>query len=198
MIACGLALWRLLGVARGPGIFRRLRRLIGAAVWGSLGLLLGSVVVLLHSFAVFSGETLVAHVTTRRLSPDTFTLAYQPAEAAAPPLQVELRGDQWMVSGGLIKWHPALALLGLKSYHRPMRIAGQFSDLRQQRAHAPTVYPLQLELMDRCWEAFYWAGRRLPFVEAVYGSSAYAYVEPGVAQDIYVTPSGYLIKRSPG
>ena len=122
-------------------------------------------------------------------------LVYQPAEASALPVQVELQGDQWMVSGGLIKWHPALALLGLKSYHRPMRIAGQFTDLRQQRAHLPTVYPLQQALVDRCWEAFYWAGRRLPFVEAVYGSSAYAYVEPGVAQDIYVTPSGYLIKR---
>jgi len=76
-----------------------------------------------------------------------------------------------------------------------MRISGQFSRLDQQRARPPTVYPVG-PLIDRVWEAFYRADPYLPFVEAVYGSSAYVYVEPGVAQEVYVTSSGYLIKRS--
>ena len=194
VIAWGLALWRLIGVVRGPGVIRRLQRLVAAAVWVSLGSVLGAVVLLLQLFFTFSNETLVAQVTARRISPETFELLYQPVGETVP-LRVELQGDQWTVSGGLIKWHPALAMLGLKSYHRPMRLAGQFSDLHVQRAHPPTVYPLQPALVDRFWEAMYWGGRHLPFVEAVYGSSAYAYVEPGMTQEIYVTPSGYLIKR---
>jgi hypothetical protein len=75
-----------------------------------------------------------------------------------------------------------------------MRLAGQFSRLDEQRLHLPTVFPLEPRA-DRLWEALYWTGSYLPFIDAVYGSSAYVYVEPGMVYDVYVTPSGYLIKR---
>lgn len=195
VIAWILAVWSAVRVVQGPGAIRRLRRTIDAVVWAGLGSLLGMALVLLHMFHAFSSETLVARVTTARISPERFELAYAPVASGEAPLRVRLSGDQWMVSGGIVKWHPWLTALGLPSYHRPMRLSGQFSDLAQQRRHLPTVYPLQRGLMDRFWEALYWMDPYLPFVEAVYGSSAYAYAEPGVEQQIYVTPSGYLIKR---
>ena len=89
---------------------------------------------------------------------------------------------------------PLLTALGWKSYHRPMRLSGQFSSAAQQRSHLPTVSVLEPAVIDRLWEGAYWADAYLPFVEAVYGSSAYVYVQPGLVQEIYVTPSGYLIK----
>ncbi|MBI3321223.1 MAG: hypothetical protein HYZ91_03020 [Candidatus Omnitrophica bacterium] len=111
------------------------------------------------------------------------------------PQRILLRGDQWVVSGGIIKWHPWLTMLGLKSYHKPMRISGQFSSLERQRLQAPAIYALEPGV-DRLWEGLYWVAPSLPFIEAVYGSSAYVSVDPGITQEIYVTPSGYLIKRA--
>lgn len=180
---------------RHPGPVRTPKRLVASAGFAALGTLLGSLLILLKLFHAFAGETLVARVTTARLSPMTFELRYTPAGQGALAQTVQLEGNQWAVSGGIVKWHPWLTALGLSSYHKPMRIEGRFSQLAQQRERPPTVYPLEPEA-DRFWEAFYWADPYLPFVEAVYGSSAYAYVEPGVVQELYVTPSGYLIKRA--
>ena len=195
-IAWLLCIWCGLSVLRIRGVVGKLRRLVAATVCGSLGLLLGTLLVVLHAFHVFAGETLVARVTTRPLSAQEFELTYLPAgmgEAAAA--HVRLRGDQWSISGGIVKWHPWLTALGVKSYHKPTRLSGQFSSLQQQRTHVPTVWPLESSA-DRVWEALYWAAPYLPFIEAVYGTSAYVYVEPSVVQEVYVTPSGYLIKRA--
>jgi hypothetical protein len=166
---------------------------------------IGSILIILRLFHAFAGETLVATVTTRRLSPEEFELTYTipaaqlpPGVAAKPPSSatqlVRLRGDQWAISGGIVKWHPILAAFGLKSYHKPMRLNGQFSDLRRQRSHLPTICALE-PAVDWFWQGLYWSDQRLPFVEAVYGSSAYVYVEPQSVQEVYVTPSGYMIKR---
>ena len=190
-----ISVWCAMGAVRGPGLVRRLRRLLAAGVFACLGVILGALLTLVHAFHAFSGETLIARVMTRRLSPEKFELTYVPAAAgAASPMRVELRGDQWSISGGVVKWHPWLTALGLSSYHKPMRLSGQFSDLERQRANLPRVYALEPSV-DRVWESLYWLDPYLPFVEAVYGSSAYVYVEPNAVQEVYVTPSGYLIKR---
>lgn len=175
----------------------RLRRGLVALVCAALGMACAALLVLAHAFGSFAGETLVATVTTQRTSPDAFILTYHPAEW---PVEVEgrtvsLEGDQWMISGGIVKWHPWLTMLGLPSYQKPLRLSGQFSRAEQQRRRPPSVEVLEPGV-DRLWEWCYRAAAYLPFVEAVYGSAAFVYVEPGVTQEVYVTPSGYLIKRA--
>ena len=200
LVATGLAwlvaVWCLMGVLRSLGLMRRLRHLVAALIVTLISLLLSTVVGVRHFFHVFAGETLVARVTASRFSPLEFDLTYTPAGSGdSAPITTRLEGDQWVVSGGIVKWHPWLMMLGLTSYHKPLRLTGQFSDAAEQRAHLPTLTLLEPE-GDRFWEALYWADPYLPFVEAVYGSAAYAYVEPGAVQEVYVTPSGYLIKRA--
>lgn len=195
MVVWGLSLWCGTGVFSGGGPFRRLKRLLGATVFGVLGILLAALLVVLHAFHAFSGETLVAQVTTQRLSPMEFQLTYTPRdENHAGTVHAHLQGDQWSISGGVVKWHPWLTALGLKSYHKPIRLSGQFSNAQQQRRHLPSLYLLEPS-GDQLWEILYRAAPQLPFIEAVYGSSAYVYVEPETIQEVYVTSSGYLIKR---
>ncbi len=190
-----LALVTGLRIIRARGVIARLRGILLAAIFGSVGAVLMALLLVLQAFQAFSGETLIAQVTTRPLAAEEFELTYTPTgQAAGAATTVRLTGDQWSLSGGIVKWHPWLTAMGLRSYHRPMRIAGQFSNLARQRTHPPTVYPLSGST-DWLWEAFYRADPYLPFIEAVYGSSAYVYVESGQVYEIYVTPSGYLIKR---
>lgn len=180
---------------RGPGLIKRIKALLGSCFWLCTCFLLSSWIVLMSAFHAFSKETLVAYVTAQRDSATQFTLNYQPINAALP-VRVKLRGDQWAVSGGIIKWHPWLAVLGLESYHQEMRIEGRFSDIRKQQANPASVEALQEPWLDRFWEALYWAGEYLPFVDAVYGSAGFAYVEPSRVQEVFVTATGYLIRRS--
>lgn len=183
----------LAGVLRGPGLARRLRRIPLALVCGVMALLLSGLLAISHALQAFSDETLVAQVAVRRLGPDHAEVTYHPAQGGAPRT-FRLQGDQWAVSGGMIKWHPWLTAMGLKSYHKPMRISGQFSSLQRQRAAPPTVFALEPGT-DLMWDLVYRLSPVLPFIEAVYGSSAYAYLEPEHLHAVYVTPSGYLIKR---
>jgi hypothetical protein len=149
--------------------------------------------VISHALQALGDETLVAEVVVRRLGPEQAEVTYRPAQGGAPRT-FRLQGDHWAVSGGIIKWHPLLTAMGLKSDHKPLRISGQFSSLQRQRSTLPTVFPLEPGT-DLVWEVVYRLSSALPFIEAVYGSSAYTYLEPDRIQAIYVTPSGYLIKR---
>ncbi|MBI4598102.1 MAG: hypothetical protein HY737_06880 [Candidatus Omnitrophica bacterium] len=177
-------------------MLRAIQRALVTTVIIVILLLAAALFAALHALQAFSSETLVGTVTTQPLSAEAFDLTYVPA---ASPLQrhtARLHGDQWVISGGIVKWHPWLTALGVPSYHRPRLISGQFSDPATQRARFPTVYELTPNA-DWVWELLYWIKPLLPFIEAVYGSSAYVYVEPGITQSVYVTPSGYLINRSP-
>ena len=189
-----VSLWGFVAVLRGPGVFRRLSRLVSALFRLIIALVFSCIVVLLHFFRAFSSETLVAHVTAKKLGERQFLVTYVPVDGSQP-IEAELAGDQWSVSGGIVKWYPLLTVFGLKSYHCPMRLSGQFTDITQQRSHLPSVVALKPFGLDRFWEALYWMDPYLPMVEAVYGSSAYAYLEPAIIQDVYVSHSGYLIKR---
>ena len=180
---------------RSTGLVRRLQAVLAAAACAGLGLALGTLLVLLHVFDVFAGEALVARVTSTWLAPQRFQLTYEAVgHGDTPALHVQLEGDQWAISGGFVKWHPWLAAIGLSSYHKPMRLSGQFSRLAAQRSHASSVYGFSPDA-DRIWELLYRLDPYLPFIEAVYGSAASVYVEPQWVQEVYVTTSGYLIKR---
>jgi len=186
-----------LGALRRRGLGAKIRGLVFSAIVLSLGLLCVGLTMALRSFEAFADSVKVSEVRCTWVGSKEFTLTYIPFRRGTPkaPKTFRLRGDQWSISGGIVKWHPWLTALGLPSYHKPVWISGQFSRLEQQRAHQPTVWPLA-PAADRLWEALYWADPYLPFIEAVYGSSAYVYVEPSVIQEVYVTPSGYLIKRT--
>lgn len=199
VVAAGLswlaAVWGLGGALRGPGLVRRLQALAAGLVAALLAVSLTSVVVLLRAFDSFAGETLVATVRCHWVGPETFELSYLPSGAPAPAARtVTLRGDQWAIAGGLVKWHPWLTALGVPSYHRVMRLSGQYADLARQRQEPPTVEALAPGT-DLVWEALYKVDPYVPFVQAAYGSAAFVYVEPGRLQQVYVTPSGYMIKR---
>ena len=195
VIVWAMVCWLGLGVWRRRGIVSKLKRLIAALFCMSLGILLGALLFILHAFQAFSGHTLVATVVKRPVATDEFELSYTPAQGLTIPTTVHLRGDQWAISGGVVKWRPWLTMIGLKSYHRPLRLSGQFANLNRQRNELSSIYPLVNSGMDSVWEGLYRIGPYVPFIDAVYGSSAYVYVEPNVVQEIYVTPSGYLIKR---
>lgn len=185
--------WGIVRVVKAPGPFQLLKRLVGVLVTALTAVALSAILTIRHVFHVFVREEVIANVAVQRLGPSSFTLTYDPV--AGEPVVATLEGDQWAVTGGIIKWAPWVAVLGLRNYHKPMRVSGQYSRLEEQRRHLPSIQPLVPGAMDRFWEALYRLQPYVPFVDAVYGSSAYVYAEPGASFRVYVSPTGYLIKR---
>ena len=98
---------------------------------------------------------------------------------------------------GVCRWQigvPAIAKESLGEGSQCGEIAVPRRDV-SHTSHA-SVESLQHPWLDRFWEAMYWADPNLPFVDAAYGSAAFAYVEPGRVQEVSVSITGYLIRRS--
>lgn len=184
--------------ARRRGVLAKLYGMVVAALLlalGAAGLGLG---LALHAFEAFAGSRVIAQVRCQWVGPKEFELWYAPVVDGRPESArtYRLKGDQWAISGGVVKWHPWLTALGVPSYHRPSRLSGRYADLAQELAHPASAVELSGE-PDRLWWWLYQLDPWLPFVDAVYGSAAYTYVNPAMLFEIAVTPSGYLIDRKP-
>ena len=148
----------------------------------------------LRVYDVFTRETLIARVHCTTLAPQQFLLRYQSVDGARR--EYALRGDEWMMDGLILKWHPCLILLGLQTVQKPVRIGGRYTDVHDQTANYPIAYDLNGGV-DWTWRLLQAVGRYWPGVEAVYGSSAYVPADPGVAYGVYAAASGYMIKPLP-
>lgn len=191
----GCCVLLLLRAVQHPSLVQNVKRLVLAGVFGGAASLMTGLLILANVYLAFAGESLVAEVSIARRGRDRFELTYSPAmQGMGGTRYFELGGDQWSVSGGIVKWHPWLTAIGLKSYHKPMRVSGQYSNLDAQQSHYPTIYPLQGR-SDWFWNVLYALDPYLPFIDAAFGSAAYANAEPGPTYEVYVTPSGYIIKR---
>lgn len=162
-------------------------------VLGAVGFLFS-----LRAYQVFTREELVAIV---RVDPQPkggrydFLMWFTPVQNGVP-LKISafpIHGDQWTVGGEIVKWHPWVNLLGVKSCHRLTRISGRYLKADAELAKPRSVYELNGGTRS-LWRWLYRFGARLPFVEAVYGNAAYTLAAPGSQWGVYVTLSGYLIK----
>ncbi|RKY02038.1 hypothetical protein DRP77_08565 [Candidatus Poribacteria bacterium] len=109
------------------------------------------------------------------------------------PIELTLKGDQWAVEANILKWEGWVNLLGLHTCYKLTRVCGRYERAEDEVSKERTVYQLREE--DPLWRWLYRRGEKLPFVEAVYGSSAFQYPDPGSAFGVYVAISGLMIKR---
>lgn len=197
-----------LGLVLGVGMIATLRRargwtavlrrlVLGIGVAGVGGICL-SLWLALRGCEQFWRAAVVADVRCQWTGPKRFLLTLTPRRREQPPpaQTFSLRGDQWMLSGHVVKWHPWLTALGVPSYHRLSRVSGRFADTAEETRHVPTAFTLGGE-RDRVWEWFHRLDPVLPFVEAAYGSSAFLPVDPRASFEVLVSPAGYFIRRQP-
>ena len=180
---------------RGSGVLARLRRVVIGLVLVAIGSLCLGLRLALRGCEEFSRETLIAEIVCAPASSGMFELRYAAVIDGKPnvPQVFTLRGDQWTISGGIVKWHPWLTALGVPSYHKPTRLNGRFALARQERASPPSLVELNGG-EDVFWDWLYRLDPWLPFVEAAYGSAAFAPADPSRRFQVFVTSSGYLIK----
>ena len=186
----------VLGLIRVRGVWPKLRRLLVGLILVGLGALASGLGLALRAFEMFSASTVVGEVRCRWLGPKEFELTWMAFHdhVPEPPQTFDLRGDQWSISGGIVKWHPWLTVLGLPSYQKLERLSGRYGRLADELRQPPTAVELDGGLDFLWWWLYRW-DPMLPFLEAVYGSAAFVPVETGVVYEVAVSPSGYLIRR---
>jgi hypothetical protein len=106
-----------------------------------------------------------------------------------------IHGDQWILEGDVLKWKPYLNFLGLHARYRLTRIEGRYLKIRDEKNNPRSLFALAEESRNDIWGILYDIAPKLPFVETVYGSAAYQFSDKERIFLVYVTDSGFIIKR---
>lgn len=176
----------------------RLQRVFLLAILCLGAAALGGLFLALRSYQVFAEQALVAEVRCEAApagSSHQFLLRLRQIRGGRQDSWQEfpMHGEQWMVSGEILKWHPWLNWLGLRSCHKLTRLSSRYLQARDELSRSRSAYDLNAGT-TRLWRWLHRMGNRLPGVEAVYGNAAYTPARPGGRWGVYATLSGYLIK----
>ncbi|MDX9739914.1 MAG: hypothetical protein RBT81_01860 [Gammaproteobacteria bacterium] len=147
----------------------------------------------LHTYHRLTDEKLVAELTFEPIG----ERHYRVSLATGDLCQIEtylLRGDQWRLDAGFIKWKNWATLFGLDAMYRLDRLEGRYRDAAEQSAHPVSAHALaQGTSMDlvAVAEAL---GRFNFLLDASYGSSVYREMDPGLLYKVYRTQSGLIVR----
>lgn len=179
----------------------RVKIIISLAIFGvvALAIAIAATLFSFRAYQAFNKEALVGAVVCERVSrySQEYWLTYTPLQKRDRPTSTTfvIKGEQWTFGGDMLKWSPYLNIFGLHTLHKPTRIAGRYLTEADEKERPRTVYDINGGT-DRRWLFLYRYGRFIPFVEAVYGNSAYVFCEDNAKFNIYVTTSGYIIKKA--
>ena len=151
----------------------------------------------LRAYRVLTERERVAVVTCRETAKTrqpVLDVALFPDGPDTRTLVLYCPADEWVFDGRIIQWKVWFGLMGVKRYYTVDRISGRYRRVDDERIKPRVIYALRHE-PDHFWEKVYALQRFLPFVEAVYGSSAFVPFEKGAVFDVLITHSGFMIKK---
>lgn len=197
-VALVFAALALASLALGIHAFRRRKPLGGATgslvglLFVALGALAGTLSVATRGFQAFTREEVAAVLETRPTGERAFQAVVHFPDGDQRVFQ--LRGDQVYVDARILKWKPAVNVLGLHTAYELDRIGGRYVDLAAERDSPRTVRSLA---EDRPVEVARLL-ERFPFLERVvdaeYGSATYVEVDRPRRLEVRVSTSGLLIR----
>jgi hypothetical protein len=182
--------------------WRYLVALVSAAALMGTGLAAGGLFALLRGFHAFNRKTHIAEVQCVELAPQQLRLYYVPIESDGARGATEIfdvTGDEWTVSGDVLRLRPLFTALGMQTVYRVTRVEGRWLEAAAANARAATAH-------DRgggssaVWLRLYRDGVRGPFgwvFAGAHGQAVSQLPDRRAVFDLYVTANGFIVdKRS--
>lgn len=146
----------------------------------------------LYSYQILVQEQPVAEVRFEALGPQYFRVYLLPEAASSQVL--ELRGDEWQIDARVLKWHGLANLLGMKTVYRLERLGGRYRDVQQERKGVHTAHRLDNDKGIDLWALAQKSQRKLPWLDAVYGSAAYMPMADQARFRVSMSNSGLVVR----
>src|SRR5881296_2291890 len=176
-------------------------RWLGGAGRGLVGLLLlalaalaGTISVGIRGYRALTYEEVAATVKTEPVGVQRFR-----ATIVLPDHRLamyDLAGDAFYVDAHVLKWHPWVSLLGLRTVYELDRVAGRYNNVVDERNKPHTAYELA---RPKPVDLFFMARRRLlgPLLDAEYGSATFVAATQAKTFEVRVSTSGLLARPAP-
>ncbi len=150
----------------------------------------------LRSYRLLTQKELIADVTCGKTASGgkkALNITLYPNTASRQKKTLIFDADEWVIESRIIQWKLLFSTLGIKRYYRIERISGRYFDTEKERYAPRFVYEI-CPGPDILWKFFYKYQKLFPFIEAVYGNSAFVPFEYGKEFQVYITSTGLMIK----
>jgi hypothetical protein len=180
--------WSAIRLVRsGRGISAGGAGLLAVAFGALAGLTLG-LAITFGAVDRLADESELGTVTLSRLEPGVY-MATTDLDGRGPQ-RYRLAGDHWQLDVRFLRWQLPARLLGADSLYQLDRISGRYAE-PSRMAHAElTAYALSDTAGRMMWKLASEAGRRLPWVDAAYGTAVYLPMADGARYRVSVTDTG--------
>ena len=143
-------------------------------------------------YRALTREELAAVIRTRPTGPQQFEAVFVFPDGRERAYQRS--GDQLAVDARVLKWKPAVNLLGLHTAYRLDRVSGRYADIEHEKTRPRTVYaleePRRLDLFDLRRRHTLLA----PLVDAEYGSGTFVSADEVARLELRVSTTGLLLR----
>jgi hypothetical protein len=154
------------------------------------GLAFTAIAMFVYTFARFSHEEKIGYVFAEARG-DTIAMTFFNKKEDRSHF-FKLTGDQWMIEGYILRWKTSLRWLGAESYYCITRFEGRDVDGSGSDAVCSNIY--QIENETGFWRYMLKNFKKIPFVDAAYGTAAFQYPSPE-PYDLYINDTGFIIKK---
>lgn len=157
-----------------------------------LGGLAGTISAATRGYRALTREEVAATVEVRPVAPQRFRATFRFPDGRT--IEFDLRGDQLSVDARILKWNPAVNVLGLHTAYQLDRVSGRYAELRAERDSARTVFslapekPVDMFRLRKKWSFL------APLLDAEYGSGTFQDVERPATFEVRVSTTGLLIR----
>ena len=193
LLSAVLLLAAFQALVRGRLLLFSVRISIGMAMLAA-GVAVWALALSVQGYRALSREEVAARISITPLAPQRFEAQVTLADGRQE--RFELAGDEVYVDAQILKWKPALNLLGVHTIYQLDRIAGRYRDAVQERDGARTVQPLA---RNKPFDLFRLRNRYTvlaPLVDAEYGSATFFAATQPTQIEVRVSTSGLMVREA--
>lgn len=148
--------------------------------------------VIKHSYQPLTKETLAAIIEIKPQGKQQFVAQITLPDSTKS--EYSISGDIIYIDAHILKWHPALNLIGIHTGYKLDRIGGRYNTLSDEQKKPRSIYSLGKNTiidsysLQKCFFAF------KPLLNAQYGSATFIGAQKTKTLHLMVTTSGLLVR----
>ena len=103
-----------------------------------------------------------------------------------------LNGQQFIIEGHIVKWKNFFSFVGMKPLYQVTRLSGRYIDIEEEKKNERTIY--ELNRTSLFWNFMMRYGKKIPWIDAVYGTASFTYPEVNDTLNLFITQSGFIVQ----
>jgi len=147
----------------------------------------------IHTYQRLTYEKPIINLAFKQLGPQKYTVTLEYIEKNRSE-EFVLNGDEWQLDARILRWEPALQILGFNTFYRLERLNGRYSSINQELSQPRTVYSLAEEQGLDIWSLAREYQRWLKWLDAYYGNATYLPMQDGARFTVAINQYGLIAR----